>query len=806
MFLKLTSFLVLLLLFSILTFGQQKINGSISGKIYDAETNKPVIYSNVILFNAKDSVQVTGTATDDNGKFNINVINSGKYYISVQFVGYKRKIIKNISITESKSKIDLGNIAIVPSAINLENVVVKGKRPSVSYQLDKQVIDVSQMHTSVSGNAADVLENVPSVNVDIDGTVSLRGSTDFTVYIDGRPSVMDAQDALQQIPASAIKSIEIITNPSAKYDAEGTAGIINIILKKNQNLGLSGIVNANGGLNDKYGGGLQLQYKVPSIGYDFGIDYNHRIFPGSNTEQKQFILGDNTSFLNSNGNMRWGRTSFDIRGGISFDLSEIDNLSFGGRYGSRDHLRKSTLNYAQWSIDNPDQFYYLSNSDRTRSGSFYAVNTNYQHKFGGDDANELSGELFLSHDNSNESTVSSDLQNSNQLDGKNAIELGPRTHFRGKADYTLPLPDSSKFGAGTQFSTVWSKDVNKLYNFDTTSFAYIFEPQFSNTTDYNLSEMALYSLYSKSWGKVDVQAGIRSEYTYQKVKLEETNQQYSVNKWDFFPTLHSSYRLTDLTQFMASYTRRIERPRGWELEPFYTWIDANDVRKGNPALVPQYIDSYELGFQTSLAGISLSTDLYYRLTHNRIEHINSVYAENVSLSTPENVGNDYSLGAEYMFTFNPIKILEVNLMGEVYDYRISGSYDGESFTGESFNWNIKDNNSLNITPSTQLQFNLRYYSPSVSPQGRWEGYFTTDAAVSQDLMGKQLSLTLQVRDLFKTGRWEFTSQGDDFYSYSHFVREAPRVMLDLKYNFNNYNEKQQNPNSIENGSESGQYN
>jgi outer membrane receptor protein involved in Fe transport len=796
-----------------LLFGQQsqqteKSSGSITGKIYDAETKEPIPYSNIILFTQADSTQVTGAATDTKGQFNIAGIKSGKYYISVQFVGYKRKIIHNISVSSTKSHINLGSIAIVPSAINLQNVVVEGKRPSVSYQLDKQVIDVSQMNTSISGNATDVLENVPSVNVDIDGNVSLRGSTDFTVYIDGRPSVMDAQDALQQIPASAIKSIEIITNPSAKYNAEGTAGIINIVLKKNQNLGLSGIVNINGGLNDKYGAGVQLQYKTPSIGYNFGVDYNHRVFPGSSLQQKQFIVGDNTSFLNSNGNMNWGRTSFDLRGSLDFNLSELDNLSLGGRYGSRDHLRNSSSNFAQWSDTNPDQFLYLSNSNQTRSGSFYALNTNYQHKFGGNDDNELSGELFLSHDNSNGSTVSSDLQSANLLDGKNAIELGPRTHFRGKIDYTLPFADSSKFSAGTQFSTEKSQDINKLYQLDTASFTYLYQPKFSNTTDYVLNELALYSLYSHSWGNLEVQGGIRSEYTYQKVQLENSNDRYSVNKWDFFPSIHSSYKLSDITQFMASYTRRIQRPRGWELEPFYTWIDANDVRQGNPALLPEYIDSYELGYQTSLAGISISGDLYYHFTHNNIEHINSVYSENVSLSTIDNVGNDYSLGVEYMFTFNPVKLWEVNLMGQFYDYKIQGALNGESFAGESFNWNVKDNNSFNVTSSTQLQLNVRYYSPSVSPQGRWEGYFTTDAAVKQDLLGKQLSLTLQVRDLFKTARWEFTSQGQDFYSYSHFTREAPRVMLNLRYNFNNYNQEKQNgnsPNSDQNNN-NGQYN
>ncbi len=287
---------------SILIGQQTNNNGKITGKVFDEQTKGPIEYSNVILFTQKNHTQVTGAATGANGNFVITGIKAGEYSIAIQFVGYEKKDISGITISELHKNVDVGNIYLVPTAINMKNVVVKAERPGVSYQLDKQVIDVSKMNTSISGNATDVLENIPSVNVDIDGNVTLRGSSNFTVYIDGRPSVMDAQDALLQIPASSIKSIEIITNPSAKYDAEGTAGIINIILKKNQNLGLSGIISAHGGFDDKYGAGGQFEYKTPSIGYNFGIDYNRRNYPGSNTERKQFTIGNSTSYLNSNGN------------------------------------------------------------------------------------------------------------------------------------------------------------------------------------------------------------------------------------------------------------------------------------------------------------------------------------------------------------------------------------------------------------------------------------------------------------------------------------------------------------------------
>ena len=798
-------FILLIISFTLtnLALSQQKEAsknaGSITGRVFDQVTKKPVEFSNVILYNQLDSTQVTGTVTNKDGKFVLKNISDGKNYLFVQFIGYARKLINNISISNSNLNPDLKNIYLKPAAITLKNVVVEGQRSPISYELDKKVIDVSQIHTAMSGTAADVLQNVPSVSVDIDGNVSLRGSTNFQVLIDGRPSVMSAQDALQQIPASSIQNIEIITNPSAKYDASGTAGIINILLKKDSNLGLSGIVDLTGGLNDKYGGDFLFQYKTPSVSYDFGVDFNRRTFPGTNRQEKQFIIGDNTSYVNSNGNMLWQRELSGIRGGINFDISENDNLSIGGRYGTRSFHRNSTLYYDQWTTLDPQNSYYLSNTNGNHSGTFYALNTNYLHKFNST-GHELTGEFFFSHNNSNEAAATISTQNNYELNGTKTTELGPQSQLRGKLDYTLPFNKLEKFSAGTEFQSRIYQDINQLFLYDSTSGNYNFQSQYSNTNDFNRTRFAAYSMFSNQWDSLGVQVGVRAEYTYQLVKLAETNQQFSLNRWDYFPSVHSSYNLAGGTQIMASYSRRIERPDGGDLEPFYTWFNANNVRIGNPNLKPELIDSYELGYQTFFGPISFSNDFYYRFTHDKIEHINSVYAENVTLNSIANVGTDYSIGAEFMILFNPIKLWELNLMGDLYDYKIQGAISSNSFAKESFNWSIKNNNVFKITDATELQINTRYFSPSVSAQGKWEGFFTTDLAIKQDLIEKALSLTLQVNDILKTGRREFTSQGIDFYNYNYFTRQAPMVMLNLKYNFNNYKEEKKPSNDQQDNS------
>lgn len=799
--------IVLILIFTLFNYSycQQKnlsvINGTITGKVLDESTKKPVEFSNVILFSKKDNTQITGAVTNNEGNFTLKEIKPGEYYLYVQFVGFARNKIDKISIKNSSTAINLGKIYLTPSAIKLQNVVVEGKRSPISYQLDKKVIDVSQMQTAMSGTAADVLQNVPSVSVDIDGTVSLRGSTNFTVLINGRPSVMSAQDALQQIPASSIQNIELITNPSAKYDASGTAGIINIVLKKNSDLGLSGIVNVMGGLYDKYGSDFLLQYKTPTVSYDFGAYFNRRSFPGTNVQEKQFIIGDTTSYLNSTGNMLWQRIYSGIRGGIDFNLSDLDNLSLSGRYGSGQFHRNSILNYEQWTSKNPAQLYYLSNTTGNHYGTYYAVNANYQHKFGAN-GHEITAEVFYHHNNSNEAALTTSTQNNIQTNGTETTELGPESEIRGRLDYVLPITKVQKFSAGAEYFSRLRQDINALYNYDSTINLYNFQPLFSNTNDFNRTRFAAYSMFADQWDSLAAQVGVRTEYTYQLVKLAETKEHFSLSRWDFFPSLHTSLNLAGGTQIMASYTRRIERPDGGDLEPFYTWFNANNVRIGNPNLKPELIDSYELGYQTFLGSLSFSNDFYYRFTHDKIEHINSVYAENVTLNSIANVGTDYSIGSEFMILFNPIKLWELNLMGDLYDYRIQGAISDVSFAKESFNWSIKNNNVFKITSSTDLQLNTRYYSPSVSAQGKWEGFFVTDLAVKQDFMGKKLSFTLQISDLFKTGKREFTSQGIDFYNYNYFTRQAPMVMLNVKFNFNNYKEqKSSNENQQDNSSQ-----
>ncbi|MBE0539463.1 MAG: TonB-dependent receptor [Ignavibacterium sp.] len=795
--------LLLLLLYAVTIqlFPQYNPNnnesGKITGKVFDNDSKHSIEYANIVLLSTLDSSLINGTITDANGIFTLSGVKPGKYLVDVRFIGYK-SVSFNVDINASNKFVDLGEIFIKPDALELNDVVVQGERSPVSYQIDKKVIDVDKIQTVISGNAADVLQNVPSVTVDIEGNVSLRGSSNFTVLIDGKPSIISAQDALQQIPASSIQNIEIITNPSAKYDPEGTAGIINIILKKNENLGLSGIINGNAGLNQKYGGDFLFQYRTSALNYIFGLDYNKRIFPGSSNAENRYISTNSTSYLNSNGNSEWGRIGFGIRGGLEYNFSESDFINLNARFGTREGTQNSTLNYNSWSSNAAEVLYYKNISERSRDGKFGGTNLTYIHNFGSK-GHEIKTELNFRYSDGDESTLTESMNDTRTFDGKKTTELGPSRDFETKIDYTLPFSDTRKFEAGYQNEIENSDDISELYLLDTLSNNYQFQSLFSNSVKYKNNDQAFYATYSDEFGKFGLQGGFRTEYTFRTISLLNLNKEFTIDRWDYFPTLHTSYKFSEATQAMASYTRRIQRPNGWQLEPFLTWTDANNVRVGNPDLLPELIDSYEAGIQTYIGKVSLSAELYHRVTNNKIDRVRSLYseAENVNLNSVFNIGKDFATGSEVMLIFDPLDVWNVNLMANLYNYRIKGVMFNEAFERESFNWNTRFNNMFRVTSSTQLQFNVNYNSPGVSSQGTWEGFFTTDVSVKQDLFEKLLSLTLQVRDLFGTAKHEFTSTGQDFYTYNYFKRESPMVILNMRVNFNNFKPKR-NPDDMEN--------
>lgn len=761
-------------------------SGTVVGRVVDAELGTPLEYANVVLYEKGSKTQVTGAMTDSGGVFRLFQVKPGQYTLEISFMGYYPKEIETIEVSNNQELVRAGIIQLERAVLMMDGVEVTSDKPAVEYKIDKKVINVSKDFTAISGTAVDVLQNAPSVTVDIEGNVSLRGSTNFTLLIDGRPTVLEPNDALQQIPASNIEQIELITNPSAKYDPTGIAGIINIIMKKQRAQGTNGIANLNIGLDDKYGGDFLVNHRTEKLNIFVGVNYNDRAFPGTIVLDNQTTRGDTTAFISSSGDSRWQRKFYGLRGGLDWYLTANDIWSLGLRYGGRNMEMSSERDYDEWTTPGDTHNVYISETSIKRSGDFYSISMDYGHDFGRRE-HKLSAHAMLSRRMGDEESSTELLDmDSTVTSGHRAIERGPSNRIRFNIDYVLPIWEVNKFEAGYQANLRQSTDTSEMYEYDSITGEYEFSPEFSNVVEYEDNIHSLYALYKGEWGEFGYQAGLRSEYQYRFIELLGENEEFTIDQWDFFPSGHVSYGFPNEHEVMASYTRRIDRPRGWQLQPFETWMDAYNVRTGNPALKPEYIDSYELGYQKQFGRNQLSLEGYYRVTHNKIERVRSVYAANIILHSVENVGTDYSYGTEAMLEWDLFKWLNINLTGDIYQYRVEGELYDEDFSRESFNWNTRLNTTIKLGKSTRVQINGIYYSPSVSSQGRREGFYVTNAAIRQDLWNKKIAVTLQLRDVLGTAKHEFTSEGSDFYSYTEFSRKSPVVILALSFNFNRY--------------------
>ena len=759
--------------------------GQITGQINDSVTHEHIEYATVSLYTEKDNELAGGTITQRNGKFFLEKLKPGKYYIKISFLGYEDNAINDIFVQPPDFLVSLGRIEIHPSVESLNEVVVDGSTPRIDYKIDKKVINVGKQITSISGTAVDVLENVPSVKVDIEGNVSLRGSTGFQVLIDGRPSVLDANDALQQIPASTIDNIEIITNPSAKFDPDGTAGIINIITKKNKLNGLSGIVNANVGLDEKYGGDFLVNYKKRNLNVFLSADYNVRNYPGNRYEKRYTFYEDTTFLTVTEGDNNRSRTRWGIRTGMDYSIGASDLIGVSLRYGDRRMDGKTNSNFVESTIPGQTIGKYTNRDETRRCGQFYDIRANYQRKFYKKGHQLLAEFSYSGRDGKDNSINELTDENGIVVDGKKNYEEGPAIRIRGKIDYTLPISKTDKLEAGYQARYSDSEEATALEILNVETEEYEEQEEYDVNTTYLRNIHSIYALYAGELGHFGYQGGVRGEYTFRDVV--SGGQKFGIDRWDFFPSAHISYEFPKEHQLMASYTRRIDRPRSWYLEPFITWQDAYTVRKGNPDLQPEYIDSYEMSYLKRFGEkMMVSLEGYYRITQNKVERVRSVYEGNIMLMSIENVGQDYSLGFEFLFSYSPFEWWDLDIMGDLFNYRVEGVLYGDDFSSKSNNWSSRLNSTFKIKDQTQIQINGMYNGPSVRSQGRTEEYYMVNAAVRQNFMDNKLSLVLQARDVFATAKREYISEGPDFKTYSEFTRRAPMLTFSVSYRFNNY--------------------
>ena len=766
-------------------------NGIIKGLVIDSQTKKPVPFATVAIFSKRDSSVVDGVMTSEDGTFIFENLKYGKYYLTANFIGYYKETLNEIKVYPKQITYDCGIIKLKQGDRDIDGVEVVGEASAIQYKIDRKVINVSKNINASGGTLVDVLESTPSMNVDIDGNVTMRGSSNFTVLIDGKPSVLDANDILNQIPASTVETIEIITNPSAKFDPDGTAGIINVITKKKQLSGFSGIVNVSYGTGDKHSADFLFNYKTKKINFFVGADYGKRTHNGEGKFLRETYLTESTQFLSTATEMSHGREGYSGKIGFDYYIAKNTTLTLSGKYGHFEYARNMYSDNHIYSSPTTIDEYSRTEGLFGVSGPYYSGTFDLKHNFANKKGHNVSATVDYSFrdggqvNNNSETPVDADgniIANGNLV---KTFQDRSRVRWRISADYELPLKNDNKFEAGIQ-NRIMSAGGDYIYDeFDYDSDNWITNTDFSNEMTFIRNIYGAYSTYTGKVLGIGYKAGIRGEYTYRIIEQHTTNEEFSINRPDYFPSLHLSKELPKDQQILASYSKRIRRPRHWYLNPYPSYSDSYYYRVGNPDLGAEYVDSYELNYQKTFSKTFFTIELYYRKTNDAITQTQTLQDNNVMLLTFENLDKTYAYGTEISVNTPITKWWKVFANANFYQYYIQSNTEG-LIDGNSTNYDFRVNSTFMFSKTSRLQINGMYNAPTVTAQGTREGFYMFDFAYRQEFFKRKLSMVFKVRDPFQTAKYVTTYEGESFYSINEYYREAPVFTISLSYKINNF--------------------
>jgi len=775
--------------------------GKISGKIVDDVTKKPMEYATVTIFRMRTMELASGITSGKNGEFLLDSIKGGMYQIRFSFIGYETKIMDSIKIHPQNRNVDLGRIVLNSIDNQLDEVDITSDKPFVKYEIDKKVIDVSNLNTTASETAVEVLENVPSINVDIDGNVSLRGNSSFTLLIDNRPTNLSVSDALKMIPANTIQEIEIITNPSARYDAEGVSGIINIVLKKNRLSGISALVNGNAGTNIGTVPGTKMG-EFPQLGGNFLININHKKV--SLTIGGNYRGGEKPRYKEQTTETTYDSISsiVDLEGIVSRNFGGYGaNMEFewrpnrktifttGGKLGTRVFNSSSDLIFNEYSYDVLINEYH-NIEIATRDFLNYSLNAALLYNIGGDTKHYINAKANYNVHDGEEVSVTEYFNSANVIQGGNKnTEVGPSNMGRFNLDYVRPLKNGRKLETGLQAQIGISGDQTTTFVYDTTINEYSEQSLYNTNVDYYRNIYAAYTMFAGKSKKLGYQLGFRGEYTDRTITSTGDSSENVIDRADWFPSAHFSYEMDKNNQFMANVSRRIQRPRSWYFEPFITWQNAFSVRTGNASLIPEYIISYEIGWIRKLKKGDFSVEVYHRDVSNKIQRISSVYSANVIITRPENIGKELSTGIEASYNVPLSKWWKLGLSGNAYNYQVRGELNERSFDQQSFSYNARLNNTFTTKKGWRMQLTGKYNSARVSALGTQSDSYSLDASVKKEFNDKKMSASLQARDIFSTSGTTSENRNTNLYTYSSKLPVTPTVSIAISIRLNNYKKK-----------------
>ncbi|WP_316804553.1 TonB-dependent receptor domain-containing protein [Pedobacter nototheniae] len=779
-------------------FAQTGGKAKITGTLKDAQTQETIPFASALLINKTTKANVKVTQTDINGAFVMADIPTGTFTFKISYVGYQTMVRDNVVITASSGTLNFGDIKMNASKGNvLSEVTVTAQKAPMQMGIDKKVFSVDQSLVSEGGSAGDLLQNVPSVSTDIDGNVSLRGSTGVKVLIDGKPSLIaggNVAQILQSIPASSIESVEVITNPSAKYDAEGQSGIINIVLKKNTKLGFNGSAAVTAGNRDNYNANTNLSFQNSKVNLygNYSYRYGNRI--GGGYQDIFYKQPTNTTvFANQNTTSTSLDKGHNAKAGLDYYLTQKSIISLSGSYNSRENDRDELTDIQQLSSSRNTVLNSYTTNKNNGSGNSYDLNLDFNQKFK-KPKEELTFNFGYSHgDNDNFQTYNSNVTNLNgtPVDLSQSLQRttnnGNNTNYNIQLDYSLPVGKAGKVEAGYR-SQIRLSDNNQYADSASTAIDF-YVPNNKLINDFSSKDQvhALYVNYQNQIKDFGYQIGLRAEDASLNTHLDGytgsvlTGTDGKIAYRRLYPSVFLTQKLKGDQQVQLSYTRRVNRPRPWDTNPFLDVSDRLNYRAGNPNLLPEDVHSFELGYSKYWKKVTLTSSLYFRQTNDVIQRVRSIPVNGIITTTPQNLSHQINSGLELIGRFDLIKTLSFTTNVNLYQSRFAGDARYNIPTSSGFSWNANLTGNLTVVKNVSLQMRGDYRAAEVMAQGKRNAMYGIDGGAKYDFPNKKASLSFNVRDIFNTRKWSMTT--DDDYTNVDFARRMQGTMGNLTFSY-----------------------
>lgn len=763
----------LLLVMSTPVSGQNK-DITVKGKVLESTGKAPVEYATIILKD-RDNKIISGTSATDTGEFEVTV-SQVPVLMEVSFIGF---VTKEIKLPEAvNGQILLGEILLEQNAQNLAEVNVRGQRSQTEFHLDKRVFNVGQDLSSTGASALEVLNNVPSVTVNIQGQISLRGSQGVRILINGKPSVMASEggNALGSITADMIDRIEVITNPSAKYEAEGTSGIINIVLKKEDKNGVNGSVTLNGGIPNNHSLGFSLNRRTPKLNLFSQIGVGYRTFPA----EYRSINTSGNSEVETTGSSKMNEQFYNLVLGADYNLNKLNLLSLSGLFGFEKETQTSDSHFLLRNAG-------VTESGWTRNESTWADNpkwqydVQYQKSFEDDEKHKLlisSTGNFFAKDQYSDFTHRLSQGVASFTDQKSHTDYGEAEYIF-KADYTKPFSKEWTLETGAQYQlNDLSSDFAVQNRLDD---SWVTDANLANIFVMDLDVLAAYATGAYEGKKAGIKLGLRAENTFLDTRLENTGETSRQRYLNLFPSAHTSYKFTSALSLQAGYSRRIYRPGLWELNPFFSIQNNYNIEMGNPLLTPEYTDSYEITGIYDFSAVSINLGAYHRYTTDAIEDISTV-ENNIRTTLPANIGTRKANGLELNAKYAPGNRLSLSTDLNYNYFTRNGAYESTVYEFSADQFTARLTSKLKLPAGFDLELTGNYRSGYRTIQGYVTQNAYLDLGARNKLFKGRAIVNLSVRDVFASRFYETTIHQPDFELYSH-RRQGRFVTLGISYGF-----------------------